>query len=181
MHPTFRFIRSQGDLDGACFLYALLNARQTLTGKRATANSWSAAVRILTTPECFIDNTRGSEGTDGDHEKERDLAERFINHLAPAAPLRVQTAKGLKSGILGAARPTESSVIVCSNNQHWFSILDADEDRVYVACSWVWQRDPQKYTERVSPGFERVYNDIVTIGDLEFYKSRALIVSTSEA
>lgn len=179
-HPTYRFIRSQGDLDGACLLYALLNARQALTGTRVTTDAWSAAIRTLRNFECFLDNTRGSEETDGNPETERSRATKFINALAPAEPLYVRTVADLKDGKLGKLQPTDSDLLVCSNNQHWFCIVDSDETTAYAACSWVWQRDPQKYAERVSPEFERVFNDEIALGDLEFYKSRALVISTIE-
>ena len=67
-HPAFRFIRGQGDLDGACLLYALFNARQALTRTRLTQTAWSNALEELHNANAFLDSTRGSEETDSDSE-----------------------------------------------------------------------------------------------------------------
>lgn len=178
-HPAFRFIRGQGDLDGACLLYALFNARQALTRTRLTHDAWKSAIKDIQDANAFLDSTRGSEATDGDYEAERMLAETFINALAPKVKLQVRTLKNMKNGSLGKMRPDQNSVIVCSNPQHWFCIVESNDTNAFVACSWVWQRDLNTYFERVSPELDRVFNEVLSLEDLEFFNARALMVCLS--
>ena len=178
-HPTLRFIRGQGDLDGACLLYALFNARQALTSTRLTQTAWSNALEELHNANAFLDSTRGSEETDSDSEAERMLAETFINALAPEVKLQVRTLKNMRNGSLGKMSPDQNSVIVCSNPQHWFCIVESNDTNAFVACSWVWQRDLNTYFERVSPELDRVFNEVLSLEDLEFFNARALMVCLS--
>ena len=178
-HPAFRFIRGQGDLDGACLLYALFNARQALTRTRLTHDAWKSAIKGLQDANAFLDSTRGSVETDGDAEAERMLAETFINKLAPEVKLQVRTLKNMKNGSLGKMRPDQNSVIVCSNPQHWFCIVESNDINAFIACSWVWQRELNTYSERISPELDRVFNEVLTLDDLDFFKARALIVCLS--
>lgn len=178
-HPRFRFIRSQGDLDGACLLYSLANAAQSLTGRQVQVAEWSAMIQSLpSTPSTrdFLDSTEGSRASDDDKVAQAELARSALGILSPTQTLTVETVEKLRDGSLALAKPEEGNVLVCANQQHWFCIVDSDDQFAYVACSWVWQQDPASYTEQVSPRLQRVFNDAVPLKELQFYKNRALVV-----
>lgn len=175
-HPRFRFIRSQGDLDGACLLYSLANAAQSLTGRQVQVAEWSAMIQSLPSTRDFLDNTAGSCASDDSKVAQAKLARNALGILSPTQPLTVETKEKLRDGSLALAKPEEGNVLVCANQQHWFCIVDSDDQFAYVACSWVWQLDPANYTEQVSPRLQRVFNDAVPIKELEFFKNRALVV-----
>jgi hypothetical protein len=54
-------IYSQGDLDGACFLYSIANAYKALTRKNVTSRAWSKALNSVLLLEDFMDSTVGTE------------------------------------------------------------------------------------------------------------------------
>lgn len=176
-HPRVRFIRSQGDFDGACLLYSLANATQALTRRQVLIEDWSAMIQSLTGASNFLDNVAGSKDTDSDQVAQEVLAKNILLLLSPTLLLTAETVIKLKDGSLRRIAPSADTVIVCSNQQHWFCIVDSDDHYAYVACSWVWQRDPGSYVERVSPRLGRIYNDVVKCKDLEFFENRALVVS----
>jgi hypothetical protein len=178
-HPRFRFIRSQGDLDGACLLYSLANATQTLTGRQVQVAEWSAMIQSLSSTSDFLDNTAGSRASDCDKVAQEALARNALGILSPIQTLTVETKEKLRNGSLTLAKPEEGSVLVCANQQHWFCIVDSDDQFAYVACSWVWQLNPAEYTEQVSPRLHRVFNDAVPLKELEFFKNRALVVRST--
>ena len=49
-----RHIFTQGDYDGACFLYALTNAYKIITGKSPSCNAWDRGVRSLKHADDFL-------------------------------------------------------------------------------------------------------------------------------
>ena len=55
-----RTIHSQGDLDGACFLYSAANAYTALTGRKPDLVRWARAIRGVPHPEDFLDPTCGT-------------------------------------------------------------------------------------------------------------------------
>jgi hypothetical protein len=55
-----RSIHSQGDLDGACFLYSAANAYTALTGRSPDLARWARAVQGVPHPADFLDPTCGT-------------------------------------------------------------------------------------------------------------------------
>ena len=49
-----RHIFTQGDYDGACFLYALANSYKTITGKTPSCKAWDKGVRFLKHADDFL-------------------------------------------------------------------------------------------------------------------------------
>ena len=55
-----RTIHSQGDLDGACFLYSAANAYTALTGRSPVLARWARAIQSVPHPADFLDPTCGT-------------------------------------------------------------------------------------------------------------------------
>lgn len=55
-----KHIFSQGDYDGACFLYALANAYSAVTGKRPPCGAWDEGIRSLTYAHDFLGGCIGT-------------------------------------------------------------------------------------------------------------------------
>ena len=63
-----RTIHTQGDLDGACFLYAIANALTAPTGNSPDLKAWGSCVRELPHAVNFIDGSaRGFHQVEGGH------------------------------------------------------------------------------------------------------------------
>lgn len=54
-------IYSQGDLDGACFLYSIANAYRTLSNKEISPSAWSKALKWVCFPEDLLNRSMGTE------------------------------------------------------------------------------------------------------------------------
>src|SRR5687767_7158440 len=55
-----RTIYSQGDLDGACFLYSAANAYTALTNRKPDLARWARAIQQVPHPADFLDPTCGT-------------------------------------------------------------------------------------------------------------------------
>ena len=55
-----RHIFTQGDYDGACFLYALANAYQAVTGRAPSCRAWDAGIRSLMHSSDFLGGCIGT-------------------------------------------------------------------------------------------------------------------------
>ncbi len=80
MRPL-RVIHTQGDLDGACFLYAVANAYTALTHQAPSLEGWARGLRQLPHVIDFMD---GCVGTTGGYTTEPGLLEPAANRVLEA-------------------------------------------------------------------------------------------------
>lgn len=180
MSKTERFIQGQGSLDGTCFLYSLANATQCLTGKRVSNARWAKLARIVYNAQDYLANRVGTSNTDDNSALQEALAQQYLDILSPNVKLRATTIHSVRDGSNPERHLTDRSVLVVQNGEHWFCLLDVSDNEAYVACSWVWQRDLQAYSEKISPMLHRTYNDRFSVKDIIFFGSRAILVSINE-
>lgn len=177
MSSTNRFIRAQGDLDGACFLYSLANAAQALSGKRISDAVWSKLVRIIHNPQDYLSVKVGTLHTDDNPIFQESLAQQYLNVLSPGVALHANTIHELGDGANPERYIGEKTVLVSADEEHWFCIVDAHDKEVYVACSCVWQRKLINYQEASSERLKRIYNEKFECGKLKYFGHRSILVS----
>jgi len=167
-----RFIKSQGDLDGACFLYTVVNAAQTLTNRAIRKKEWRLLVESSATPLAFLNGS----GTALIDERERLLQEIISTSLELiGCPTRVAV-QYIENGKFPKGIGIES-VLILDDGNHWYCIVEANKERVYAACSAEWQSSPNKYKEDTSPRNRKIYNRTILCSELTYFRGRAFLVS----
>lgn len=174
---TKRFIRTQGELDGACFLYALANAIQAIRARQISSADWSRMLSKLTNTKDFLDQSCGTQRTDNSVRKQALLANRVVQGLSRQGTLRAESVSPLTRRSALEEIITTQSAIVLSSPQHWYCIVDADSQQLYIACSWILHEHDQKYKERQSPHLRRYYNRVESRGSLRVFQSRGFVVA----
>lgn len=173
MRRTPRKIWSQGDLDGACFLYSIMNAARSLY--RADSNAvwrdrWSDVLDASKQLPDFLDWQKGTIRNADAPQRDMEQARRCLDAILPGIFTVTLVQATLGKELLDTAIDTKS-VLVVDNNDHWYCVVDADESKVYAACSDELNRASGDYAEGKSPAFGRTFN--VEISKREF-KSREM-------
>ena len=145
-------IYSQGDLNGACFLYSIANAYKALSNKDITKNAWSKAVKGVLFLEDFMDGTLGTERYN-DNQMFEDVVINMLNAFSRKIAFEV---KQVKCGNLASIKKliSEKSVaIFCytvEENEkeiinHWSCGVGFNDNtsEIQLACSSC-EAEPQK-------------------------------------
>ena len=171
-----RFIRSQGDLDGACYLYTVFNCAQTLLGRKIQQPRWTRLVEASITPSSFL----GGSGTaliDQQDDLLRELTASYLSLLGCAVTVScVRPTDGTLPRSI-----SENSAIILDDGYHWYCVVDTSRGSAYAACSAVWQENPRNYSELKSPRLQRRYNLEIKAGDLKYFRNRAFLVQLGRA
>lgn len=189
MSSTGRRISAQGDLDGACFLYSIVNAYAALCGSAPSFDNLCAALAQVEHPGDFLNPSVGTTGHyDLDYPLLQGTIERMLALLGgegpPAQRFHVQRFHVQRIHVQGIERPltvrsaallpdARSVVILryqgsshfADDMDHWVCAVahDAALGCLYVACSVRHQRAcigaPCGYEERHHPEVDRWSND----------------------
>lgn len=184
MSDTKRRIFAQGDLDGACFLYSIVNAYVALTGRAPDFANLCAALAQVPHPGDFLNPSVGTTGRyDLDYPLLLGTIERMLALLGGEGPpaqrfhvqrIHVQRIEGPLTVRSAALLPDARSVVIlryqgsshfADDMDHWVCAVahDAALGCLYVACSVRHQRAcigaPCGYEERHHPEVDRWSND----------------------
>ncbi|MGE4262986.1 MAG: hypothetical protein AB7E46_00770 [Desulfovibrio sp.] len=160
MLDTKRRIYAQGDLDGACFLYSIVNAYVALTGRAPDFERVCAAFSQAAYPADFLNASVGTTGQyDRDYALLQSTIERMLAQLGGESPdsprFHVQRIPGpfladSPNAQLDALLDAKSVVILryqgssqfADNMDHWVCAVAHDSARgsLAVACSVRHQR-----------------------------------------
>lgn len=168
-----RTIYTQGDLDGACFLYALANAYRALTGSEAKLERFGASVQALDHATDFF-----YTGTTDHYEANPALLLRSATHLIRALDedeaLTVEARAEVGDREALAALVDEQAVAVfrykgsarfAANTDHWTCVVASERApaRLHVACSIRYsdatREGGERYAEREHAALGRCSND----------------------
>lgn len=141
----FRSILSQGDNDGACFLYSLANAALCLGADAdSVRTNWSAAVSGLRNPRAYLDYNEGTR--DNTIKADVLLGTQFLDALCPDS--FVVSTLNHNANLLAAVEHhlNQDSVLVIDNQEHWFCIVDVRGEVLHAACSGM-LNEPTAYEE----------------------------------
>ncbi len=174
-----RTIHTQGDLDGACFLYATANAYTALTGRSPSLARWSRALRQIPHTLDFLDPCAGTtRHYEGRPDLLADTLQTLLRELAGDGPAPSFTWHGEVTDVAGLTPLIDRDAVVLfryTGSVHFGRDLDhwvcgvaedpADAGRVYAACSTryadVLQGSPGPYQELHHPRYNRRSNEIV--------------------
>jgi len=176
-----RKIHTQGDLDGACFLYSLANAYTALTGERPELGRWDEAISKLKWP---IDFQKACVGTTDHYKKKpaqtaQDAKLVLSTITATNVALAVSACSDTKT-LDGVASLIDSSSVAIlwyqgntkhvQNGNHWVCAVAAEKDPlvVHVACSIRRSDDGRfndnQYIETEHTELKRYSNDSIAVG-----------------
>lgn len=152
-----RHILAQGDLDGACFLYSLLNAYISLTSRTPGKQGWDkrfyerwdrAATFVPHLPDFFLcadDNDYSGTGRYNDDPRlYAFVTERVMDKMSTEIEkgrFAVKIHEDATTPMDLKAFVREKSVaLVCPNTEHWVACVHCGSNpyTVRVACSWIY-------------------------------------------
>lgn len=176
-----RKILSQGDRDGACFLYAIANAVGALRIKgtgQTTPAKWRKAVR--STPFDLVEFLagRGTANIDGKPDLLEGFCREFLSALGHSG-LKVDWMEGVRQQSELAKVVSHDRVFLMSvnNDAHWLTVVDTDETHGFLACSAEALDGTGEYAEGESPRERRTYNMRATMRELKVGKGCGLLIS----
>lgn len=160
-------IYSQGNLDGACFLYAIANSYKALSGKQVSPTAWSKALNWVCYIEDFMDRRIGTERYNDNTALFELVITNMLNELSSFEVKHVKCSnlESIKKLISQKSVAMFCYKIVNSNGKeivnHWTCGVDMSKDPlgIHVACS-----DCEAVPKR-SDKFNRWYNEIITSND----------------
>ena len=175
---TKRFIRSQGDLDGACLLYSLVNAANAITNGQTEPNNWSNLLNEIYDGRDFLDLQKGSGRMDLVLYTNTALFNWYLEALNPHTKFRVEILSNerginrilkknkerkkeyeVKSNIKNIENLIDAdSVLIVANKEHWFCIVDFDDSYAKIACSSTFN-EFLEYSEQKSYKLKRIFNN----------------------
>lgn len=144
-----RWIYAQGDFDGACFLYGIVNSYVALTGERPAFERLCAAIAGMDHPGDLLNPNIGTTGGyDGDMAKLADNIRRALSALAGADAGAARFTVTRLDGRLRASDVAQSvgpaSVTLlryqgasqrAEGMDHWVCAVAAEGEALRVACS----------------------------------------------
>ncbi len=163
-------IYAQGELDGACFLYATANAYRALTGKVIGKSAWANAMRGVFFPEDFLDG-----GAKGGTERYRDdplLFESVLKHMFSCFSAKTKISLNItpqtvkRVGDIKRLISATSVAIFCYKVEengkieinHWTCGVGFSESplKIRVACS------SSEYEEKIDDSFKRWFTEEIS-------------------
>ncbi len=157
-------IYSQGDLNGACFLFSIANAYKALSHKEITQRAWSKAMKEVFFLEDFMDSALGTARFNDNPDLFKIVIQQMLNSFSD----KEFEVNYMKCNTISAVKKlisANSVAIFCfklENDKgkeiinHWTCGVDVTEKPagIQVACSSC-KNEPQK-----SNNYNRWYNEI---------------------
>ena len=162
-----RRIVSQGDLDGACFLYSVANAIGALSGRALVPSQWSAGIASIQKPRAFLRQDEGTAALDEDGTKLTQLVKNFAK-AAAQGPFEVTLHFADRRGI--GKLIAQDSVVIVGSKEHWFVVTETSDKNAFLACSDEYNQSGKSYKESSSPRFDRPFNKVVALSDLRVFQ-----------
>ncbi len=170
-------IYSQGELDGACFLYSVANSIRAVTGRVISRRDWQRAIERLP----FRTHEFLSGGGTGVLDQHPDALISFAKSFAGSlrSTVAIETLLKLSACEMEAAMDKGEALIVSiDRGEHWVSIIEIADGLAYCACSWeINERNPTYAERETSSG--RAYNVIKPVGALKLWKGPAFALRRS--
>ncbi|PBP64981.1 hypothetical protein PSYCIT7_013835 [Pseudomonas syringae Cit 7] len=164
-------IYSQGELDGACFLYSVANAIRAVTGRAISRPDWRRAIERLPFRTHEFLSGYGTGVLDQHPDALVAFAKSFAGSLRSTVVM--EPLLRLSAGEMEAALEEGKALIVSvDKGEHWVAIVEIADGLAYCACSWEINKKSPAYTERMTSS-GRTYNVIKPVGALKLWKGPA--------
>ena len=150
---------TQGDLDGACFLYSIANSVVALSGRKPTVKQWSKALKYIPFSTDFIDGDVGTVNYDENVSLYKFAIEQSITEYSPSNDYEVKIYPQVSSIKEVDGLISDSSVVILNiSGDHWVCVVsvDIENNRLLTACSDVMDR-MYNYFEKPCD-YNRFYN-----------------------
>ena len=173
-----RVILAQGDLDGACYLYSIVNSVFALTSMQLTTAQWRRSLRKL---PFKLDDFLSGDGTKLIDETPcylEGLCRNFLENIWRARFEITQLKRVASKSLLSAITDNQVAIVANDDGKHWVSVVDADQDLFYLACSAEFGNSGTKcqYSEKHSPNFHRIFNKTASFAGLRIWNNYALLI-----
>ena len=157
-----RKIISQGEFDGACFLYAVANSFLSLTDKKPTQFKWDKAIDTLPFKEDFLKGNVGTERCFTEGVDMRSVVTNILIELSKQTKYSFTVTYHKQISRLEELCTLinkDSLVLFCLDQEHWVigSSFCADLQTLNIACSFQ-HIENSSYFEKTDNDFERPYN-----------------------
>lgn len=171
-------IFSQGDFDGACFIYSAANAAQVLSPQKATQKRWNEALKWIPFSDDFITDN-GTWRYDEDIDLYIFSLKRMFREFAPNSTFEITHYPNINSAENIRNLINQHSVVVLNINlEHWVTCIDTDVENILIACSYQLSTLREKYSENTSGEFKRKYNLKMPIAGKNWIHNPSVFVIT---
>ena len=178
-----RRIFAQGDFDGACYLYSIANSYVALTSRQLTAKQWKKS--ICASPFKLDDflTSDGTKSLDDNLDYLEGLCRDFLNGIRKTQ-FQVTRKKVSETSLRASLTDKQVAIVAIDGGDHWVSVVDADAEQLYIACSAMALSDKTKTPleerveegEGVSPNFQRAFNKKSSFANLKVLANYSLFV-----
>lgn len=159
----------QGDMDGACFLYSIANAKVALQEVRPNLKQWGKALKAVPFSSDFLDGNVGTLHFDSNLSLLKSAVEVVLCAFKFEENVRVKCYEKLKHAQLKSLLSKDTAVILVVNEgAHWVCAVDVDqtEGKIYCACSD--QGDSKGLYEEKRSKNGRLYNRVYDLNAVCF-------------
>ncbi|WP_157354269.1 hypothetical protein [Aromatoleum toluclasticum] len=171
-----RRIFAQGDLDGACYLYSIANSYVALTSKQLTGAQWKKSLRASPFKLDDFLSGSGTEALDGTPDYFEGLCRNFLERIRSTQFHLTRNENVTAKSLRASLTDNQVAIIAINDGEHWVSIVDADQNQFYIACSAAVLSSASPYLEQRSPNFQRAFNRTSSFADLQIWNRYALLV-----
>ena len=175
-----RRILSQGDRDGACFLYGIANGIQALTNKPLSQGQWDKCIQQLPFRLDDFLSSLGTEKLDDNWLYFEAICNEFLRKLRMHAKVVTRSNIDSSEVIERVVSRRSAMLAAIGDGEHWVAIVDAKKEEIYMACSATFG-GKAPYSESRSPRLNRVFNLQKRFNELRLYENRGLIISQKKS
>lgn len=168
-------IHHQGNFDGSCFLYSIINSYSALMNKSPTQDMWDEAIKWIPFSGDFV-TTLGTQRYDDDLNLYNFTIQRILREFKLGYKIELSTYSSI-SGIehLKSLISDTSVVLLNISGDHWVSVVDYNANQLMVSCSSERNSSEGQYQEYTSEKFNRKYNLKKNIGKLKWIYHPSII------
>jgi len=162
-------ISPQGEYDGACFLYSVVNAYKALTGKNPTLKMWDKSVENIPFRNDFLINVGTYWYDDNMELYELAIQRMFEKFTKNKIAFEIKSFHEISSRKALEKLIGKNSVVILNiGSEHWVCGVDYNKENIFLADSYQLFSEVQKYSEMKSDKFERYYNSNKTLSDISW-------------
>jgi hypothetical protein len=153
-------IYHQGNFDGACFLYSVINAYSAITGFEVEQSMWEEALKWIPFRADYLSDT-GTQRIDDDFNLYAFTIHRITRELKCGNKIKAKGFVDVTSVVDVKKYINKSSVLIYNKKgHHWVVGVDYCQNGIESACSNELVNKRSKYQEYKSSNFGREYNSL---------------------
>jgi hypothetical protein len=168
-------IYHQGQFDGACFLYSIVNGYSALLNHPIEQDMWEKALKWIPFRSDYISET-GTQRTDDDFNLYKFTIYRMLREFKGGKKVSTKEYEGIDGIKKMKSLITKDSVLILNKKgEHWVVAVDYDDRGFQIVCSSQLTEKKSQYQEYESANFKRKYNYVQRFGKLGWLYHPSLI------